>query len=118
VYEVVISDADDGFHIARAPELRSLAINEQPLVDAVADTFEQRRIVQQDGELGRAPVLDPYLGGGHLSLDSQAGLLADEARRIRDVAAVEQLPLLVQHPFHLVLSIAGESPAPESSMMV
>jgi hypothetical protein len=62
--------------------------------------------VQQDRELRGAAVLCPHPGRGHLSLHTQAGLVAHERRRIRNVAAVEQFLLIVQNPFHLVLSIA------------
>ena len=72
VEEMVVADMDDGARITGSPYLRAFAIDEQSLIDAVADAFEQRRFAQQDGELRGAALFGPHLRRGHLSLDPEA----------------------------------------------
>src|SRR5580693_341221 len=97
---------DHRLRIARSPNLRFFAVDEQTLINTITDAFKQRSVVEEDGELGRAAILRAHLTGGHLALHLETCLIPDEGRSVRNVACFEKLLLLVKHPLYLVLTVA------------
>src|SRR5690242_8518420 len=93
--------------VTRPPNLRIFAVDEQALFNAVTDALKQRSVMKEDGKFGCTAILCAHLSGGHLALHLQTRLIPDEGRSVRNVPSFEELLLLMQNAFYLVLTVAG-----------